>query len=313
MPNGLNNDLGGVFQTLILPAVASLQKPNMFRNSMMAKVYVQRQPVPGTVGQTINVNIPIVNENDVIDIGNGPIQITDEDHDTVPLVVNRNPSISRRIPDFDQARTPLDFREFYLTPAIESLCRKINRAICDQITAATFSRYTSIVGGDNVFTRPNVAAAWGNLVGPGVPMTPGDLFFVTSHVAYSNMIGDDTNKWIQENVVGATAAESAQQSARLMPAFGAVVDFDQQMPSPAAGTYAGLFFNRNAFAVVPVTPPTQRKPQVLETFWTPEGTGFVFRIQFWYDPTQQANILHVHCMYALAVVRPDYGSYLVTT
>ena len=77
------NTVTGLFQTLILPAVAKLQQPTFYRNSMIRKVYVQPQPQAGNVGQTINVNIPVVNENDVVDIGNGPIQITDEDQTTV--------------------------------------------------------------------------------------------------------------------------------------------------------------------------------------------------------------------------------------
>jgi hypothetical protein len=307
------NDLNGIFQTLILPATASLQRPNMLRNSMLAKVYVQRQPQPGTFGKTINVNVPIVDENDVIDIGNGPIQLTDEHHNTVPLDVNRNMSTSLKIPEFDQVRTPLDFRDFYLAPRIESVSRKINRTICNLVTATNFSTYTSVVGGDDVFTRPNVAKAWQNLTDGGVPFVPGDMFFVTGTVPYANMIGDDTNKWIQENVVGVSAAEAAQQTARRMPVFGAVVDFDPMMPKPAAGTYAGLFFNRNAIAAIPVAPPASGSPLVRETYFQPEGTGWVYRIQFWYDPREQAWILHVNAIFALAVVRPDYGSYLVTT
>ncbi len=308
------NTLTGLFQTHILPATASLQAPTIFRNSLLRKIYIQGQPQPGSVAAVINVNIPVVSENDVVDIGNGPVQITDEDHATVPLTVNHNDSWSRKINDFDQVRTPMSLRDFYLAPGIEAVTRKINARVGGLITAANFPSYSSITGGADVFTRVHVAQAWANLSGAGVPIDPGDTFFVTHPVPFSNMVGDDANKWISENIVGINAAEAAQQRAQLMPAFGAMIDWDQHAPTPAAGTYAGLMFNRHAFALVPVTPPAgDTKPQVQETFYTVPGTGLTFRIQYWYDPREQAWILHIHAMYALAVVRPNFGSYLVTT
>lgn len=308
------NTLTGLFETHILPATAALQAPLMLRNSMVKKIYVQAQPQPGIVGQTINVNIPAASENDVVDIGNGPVQITDGTHTSVSLTVNQNKSVAKRIPDFDRARSPLDFRNFYLAPAIESVLQKINRSVCNLTTTSNFNVHSSITGGADVFTRVTVAAAWANLVGVGVPITPGDAFFVTGHVPYSNMIGDDANKWISESVVGINAAEMVQQTARLMPAFGAELDYDPMFYQPTAGSvYAGLFFNRHAIALVPVVPPSEDKPHVQETYYTPDGTGLTFRIQYWYDPREQAWILHVHCAYALAVVRPNFGSYVVST
>lgn len=308
------NDVTGLFQTLVLPAVASLQAPVMFSNSMIRKVYVQPQPQPGNVGQTINVNIPIVAEGDVVDIGNGPIQITDQDHDTVSLTVNNNKSKALRIPDFDAIRTPMRLRDFYLAPAIESVTRKINRGLCNLVNTTNFSVHSSITGGADLFTRGNLATAWGNLVGAGVPMTPGDLHFVTGHVPYANMMSDTTNSWIQESVIGVSAAESIQQRAMFMPVFGATIDYDQLFPQPSAGaTYAGLFFHRHAIAMVPVLPPMGEKPHVQETTYQVPGSGLTYRIQFWYDPREQAWILHIHCVYAQAVVRAAFGSYLVST
>jgi hypothetical protein len=303
----------GLFQTLILPALAGVQKPLMLRKAMLSKVYVQEQPEPGNFGQTINVNIPVVNESDAIDIGNGPIQISDQDHTTVPLVVNRNLSVSKAIRDFDKARTPLAFRQFYAQPAIEALARKINRQVCNLVTAANFPTYTSITGEADAFSRVNVAAAWKNLAGAGVPMDVGETAFVTHSTPYGNMLGDDTFKWIQENVVGVNAAEAAQQTAKLMPAFGFLMDWDPQLPLPAAGTFAALAFNKNAIAAVPVRVPLEPKPAVEESYFTLPGTSWLCRVQYGYSIEQQCYILHVHCIFALAVVRPDYGSFLVST
>ena len=308
------NTLTGLFQTLVVPATAQIAQPLAYRNGAVRKIATISQPQRGSVGQTINVNIPVVSENDVVDIGNGPIQITDGDHATVSLTINNNKSWSRRIQDFDQARTPSQFKDMYLGPGVESVLRKVNRQVCSLITAANFSAYSSITGPAAVFSRPNVAAAWNNLVNSGVPMTPGEVHLLTHNLPYSTMIGDDTYKWIQQNIVGDSAAAMAQQTARLMPAFGAQIDYDQQMPSPTSSTYAGLFFNKNAIAIVPVVPADLiEKSHVEEMLFSPPGTDLIFRIQMWYDPNGQGLILHIHCMFALSIVRPNFGSYLVTT
>jgi hypothetical protein len=307
------NTTTGLFQTLT-SAVAGLKAPLMLRKSMLSKVYVHGQPVPGTVGKTISINIPTVNEGNVVDIGAGKIQISDAVHTNVNLVINKNMSSARIVRDFDQTLTAESLRTIYLEPLLEEVARKINRSICDLVTSGNFNIHSSITGGADLFTRANIGTAWSYLRGYGVPDDPQNTFFVTSHVPYATMLSDTTNSWIQENVVGLNAAELVQQTARFMPVFGATIDYDPQMPIPSAGTYAGLLFHRNAIAVAPVVPVDQgSKEGVMETEWQPEGSALTFRIQAEYDMKEQGTVLHAHCIYGLAVVRPEYGSFLVTT
>lgn len=306
------NTTTGLFQTLVLPATAQLQAPTMYKNSMVRKVYVQEQPINGTIGQTISVNIPTVTENDVIDIGAGPIQITDQTHTNTTLVVNNNASKALRIPDFTQIQTPIQLRTFYLAPAVESVLRKINRGLCNLVNTTNFNSYSSITGGADVFTRTHLATAKANLLGSGVPDVQNDLFFVTSQVPYMNMVAD-TSFW-QAYQVGDLRGGEADITGRVTPLYNATIDYDQQFPQPSAGaTYSGLFFHRAAIAVIPVVPPPENKPHVEETFYQIPGSALQFRIQFWYDPREQAWILHVHCVYAQSVIRANFGSYLVTT
>jgi hypothetical protein len=309
------NTMTGLFETHILPATAQLQAPLMLRNSMIKKIWVQPFPVPGRIAQTVSVNIPVVNEGDVIDIGNGPIQISDADHTNVTLVVNNNKSYAKAIRDFDVARSPYDFRVAYLDPAIEAVTRKINRSVCNLVTTTSFNVHASITGGADLFTRANIAQAWQRLNDLGVPMTPGAVHFVTGTVPYGNMIADTTNSWIQESVVGLTAAEAVQQRAMFAPQFQAQIDWDPMMPQPSVGaTYAALFFNQNAIAIIPVAvDDAGEQGMVKTTYYQLPGSGLTYRIQYWYDPREQAWILHVHCVYALSVIRPNFGQYLVTT
>lgn len=308
----MSNTVTGLWETHVLPATAQLNQPLMLANSMLRSIYIQPQPQPGRPGRTIEVNIPVVSEGDVIDIGSGPIQITDQDHTNVSLTVNNNKSKAFRIPDFDAIRTPMDLLNFYLQPAIESVTQKINRSVCALVNTTNFNVHSSITGGADKFERAHLATAWVNLNTIGVPMTPGDVTFITGTLPYGNMLAD--SNWIQESIVGLTAAEATQQRSQFAPQYQAVVKHDPMMPQPSAGaTYAALFFNSAAIALIPVVPPTGQKPHVRETLYTPEGTGLTYRVQFWYDPREQAWILHVHACYALAVVRPNFGSYLVST
>jgi hypothetical protein len=305
------NPSAGLFQTLTSAAM-DLKTPLTLRKAMLSKVYIHDQPIPGTVGQVININIPTTNIGNATDIGAGAIQVVDASYNTQSIVVNKNISTARIIRDFTASLTPENLRQLYLAPAIEEVSQKANLAICSLVTSANFSNYTSISGGTKTFSRGNIANAWANLAGVGVPIEDaGNFHFVTSHVAYGNML-QDTNL-INEAIVGINAAESAQQTARLMPAFGSLLDYDPQFPQPTAGsTYAGLLFHKNAIALAPVMPIDEAAPHVTTLPWSPPGSGFVFRIQSWYDPREQGQILHVHCMFGLAVVRPEYGSYLVS-
>lgn len=306
------NPTTGLFQTLV-SAAGELKTPLTLRKSMLSKVYVHDQPIPGSVGQVININVPTVNSANATDIGAGAIQVVDASHNNVSVTINRNYSTARIIRDFTDTLSPENLRQLYLAPAIEEVAQKCNAAICALVTSANFSTYSSITGGADTFSRANLTAAWANLVGNGVPTEDaGNFHFVTSHVAYGQMLQD--TGLINEAIVGINAAEAAQQTARLMPALGALLDYDPQFLQPTAGsTYAGLLFHKNAIAVAPVRPLDETSPHVQSMLWSPPNSGFIFRIQTWYDPREQGQILHVHSMFGLAVVRPEYGSYLVST
>lgn len=305
------NTQTGLFQRFVLPAAAAIQAPETFELAMLRRIYVQQQPQPGSPGKYIEVNIPTVAEDDVVDIGDGPIQITGQDHANVTLEVNNNLSNATLIPDMTRATSPMAFRDFYLAPMIEGVLRKVNLAVCNLVTTANFSVHTSIVGGADTFARSHLAQAWANLRKVGAPPRLADQTFVTSVLPYSNML--TTSDWIQEATVGEAAAAQAQQTARFAPAFNAEIAFDQQFLEPSAGAYAGLFFHRHAIALVPVIPPMEPRENVEETTYQVPGTGLLLRIQFGYDFREQGWILHVHAVFALAVTRPRFGSYLVTT
>lgn len=308
------NPTGGLFETLVA-AFAEASAAPKYRNRLSDCVYTQYRGISAQYGQTLQINIPVVNEGDATDIGAGPIQVTDTGHNTVNIAINNNKSVSFIIKDYDQVRTPQDLRELYVDAKREALLRKINRGLANLLTATNFPNYTTITGGSAVFTRLNIAGAWANIIGAGAPVRPQDTFFLTSQVPFSNMLGDATQNFLQQYVVGDRAAVAAQQDAVFAPQFQAQVDWDQMVPQPS-GHYAAAFFHRFAIAMVPVRVPLgtgngagMPAPNVRE--------GYVMlrkdlpaRVQMWYDPTQQGTVVHVHCVYGQQVVRPEFGQYL---
>ena len=306
------NTLTGIFNNIILPATLMASQAPKFKNAMYKRVWTYPQTKSANVGQVVNIDIPVVDEADVVDIGNGPVQIKDGVHTNVPITVNQNPSRALTIKDFDNIRSPLDFQRLYMDAMMEALLRKVNRSVANLANSFTTNTVvTSTSSNANSFARADVTTSWQYLRTAGAPDSAEDNSLILHHVPYSNMMSDNT--WVQQNVVGTTAAEMTQQTARLMPAYNAVIDYDQTMPLTAAGKYTGLFFNRYAIGVVPIAPSLKSAPGFLEESVVYPGNGdLAFHVQLWLDPQNQGYVMHVHCVYGLAILRNSYGSLLQT-
>lgn len=306
------NTTTGLFETLVAAATESAAAMSIkYRNAMVSKVFMGWQPVYGqAIGNTVNINIPTVNVGNVTDIGAGDIQIKDTDHSTVTVTLNKKASNPFIIRSFDQMKTPQDLRTLYLDARVEEVLQYVNRDICGLVTATNFNSYTTVTGGDDIFTTNHVATAWNNLAGGGAPVfDEGKVFLVTGNTPYSKMLTDPT--WTQESIVGVRHAE-ASATARFLPRFGAEVDYDQHFPQPTAGSvYSGLYFHQYAIALRSVVEPPIGGP-VMETVVYPRS-NLAMKIQMWPSGDKQGNVVHVSACYGLAVVRPEFGSYMQTT
>ena len=306
------NTLTGIFNTIVLPATLAAAQAPKFKNAIHKRVWTYPQTKSATVGQTVSIDIPTVDEADVIDIGNGDVQIRDGVHTNVPIVVNNNPSTAWKIPDFDNVRSPLDFQRLYMDAKMEAVLRKVNRSIAN--LATSFDAYTAITStasNVNSFARKDVTDAWINLRTAGAPDSLEDNTFIAHHVPYGNMMGDTT--WAQESVVGINQAEALQQGARFSPQYGVMIDYDQTMPLTSGGKYTALMLNRYAIGVVPIAPTLKSAPGFLEESIVYPGNGdLAFHVQMWIDPKAQGYIVHIHCIYGLAILRKAFGSLLQT-
>lgn len=308
------NTLTGLFETLVVPATVEAVQALRYSKAAAESVFWDYKGTGGRIGQTLNCNIPKVNESDAADIGSGPLQPSDTDHDVVPITLSSHPSVSFVIKTWDDVRTPQEMARVFMKPKLEALQRKINRSVTSLFTSANFSFYSGITGGTDTFTRANLTKAWSNLVSSGVPVfDTGNLFFLTSPLAYGNMMAD-TN-FYQESVVGINVAEILQRRATFAPQLNAVVKFDQQM-LVVGGKQTAAFFHRYAVGGIMVTPPSLASmggSGVEETTIYPFANAPDFPVQLQMQPSvkDQGTIIHMHAMYGLRVVRPDHGQYLV--
>lgn len=304
------NPTTGLFETLT--AAASIASASLkFKNAFIDAVYTEYQPINAEMGVTLNVNIPTVSEGDTVDIGNGPLQPTDTAHDTVAITFDKHFSNSFVIKSWDKIRTPADLASMYLQPRLESCLRKVNRSIAQLVTSTNFTTHTLITGvGADVFQRVDLAGAWANLTAIGVPVDDtANMFMITNPTAYSNMLA--STEFVNESVVGVSAAETAQQRAVLLKQFNAQLMYDQHIANYNSGKQAALFFHRHAIAMVTANMPPSGSSAVTETTVFPKP-GLPVQIQAEYSLKDQGWLFNVHCGYGIKVVRENFGQRLET-
>lgn len=313
------NAQGGLFQTLV--AAASAAAANLqFENALVDAAYWDFKPVVATPNTTLSVVIPTVDEADVTDIGSGPLNITDTDHNSVSVPYDKHFSTSFTIKAWDQARTPQDLERTYLRPRMEALLRKVNRTIVDLINTTNFSSSTTPVAGydkksgttTGYFARTDINQCWSAMALKGVPMNERqNMFFITGPTAFGKMLSDTTMSY--QYIVGNDAALAAQQDAKLATIFGATVRYDQHMEQDKTANgftnAPGALLHRYAIAAVTAEPPplSQEPGSGIreQVVWL--KNSIPVQIQMGPSLTQQGTIVHIHAYWGVKVARPDFA------
>jgi hypothetical protein len=304
------NTTTGLFQTLVAETVTAAQHLK-FSNAMLDVIFMDYQPISASPYQTLNVNIPTVAEGDVSDIGGGPLTPTDTLHDSTSIVLDKHPSTSFVIKNWDDIRTPEDLRTKYVQPRLEALLRKCNRYVVELLTAANFNTPDAGAGAD-LFQRADFATCWRNLAEAGVPVEDaGNIFFVTTPKAYALTVAD--SNFMQESIVGVEAAMAAQQRAMIAPQFNARVRWDQQVTNINSGKELGVFLHRNAIAMVTVPPPSnQGQGAPVEEAVVFPRPSLPVQVQYGYSLKDQGWVVHLHAMLGVKVIRSNHARLVET-
>ena len=335
-------DITSFFQNLVTGSATNLQLMPEFANNFLDNCYNDYDSATvqnAGPGYSLTMNIPKVDEGDVTDIGASGIALSNFDSTPVTITNTHKFSVSKPIQSFDMARTPVELADQVMAPMVESAMRKVNRFLATlailgyappsasatglvlpgsapgappTLPTGVNPKITGPTSPNPAFSRLNFAQCWNTMVNVGAPGT--NLRAFLSPTPYSNMMGDETNKFLQNYIVGAEAATSLQQTAKFMPQFGAVLDYDQHCTTlGATGTFGGVFYHKKSIAFKPFTEPVVKGTFVKQfVFFPTKGKTVPFTAQLWHDPAKQALILHVFVCLGAKVVRPEWGIYLET-
>ncbi|WP_165231384.1 hypothetical protein [Aquisphaera insulae] len=308
------NSVSGIFETRLVPATVMAIQSLTYTKAALGSIYWDFQAAGGEIGQTMNVPIPRVDQSDAADIGGGPLQPSDTQHDLAQITLSNHISASFVIKSWDAVRTPEKLSELYVQPKLEAALRQCNSLVTGLFTSSNLNAYSSLTSGAaSTFQRADVNKLWGYLVGNGCPTSQsGNLTFLTHPAAYANMLSDTA--FYSAQVVGEDAARMAQQGGVLVPALGATIKFDQQMPTPSS-KYAGVFLHRWAVAGVCAPPPSNAElGGVEETYVYPlaDAPKFTFQIQMGYSLRDQGTLINIHTNVGFKIVRKDFAAYAVT-
>lgn len=289
-------------------ATASLKLPNQ----MVEHVFTQYSPnYDSATGKTLTINVPNVSINNASDIGAGGITGQAPADTQTSLTISHKYSSNRQISTYDATLSANNLAAIYLAPIIEEVLRKTDNAICADMTTGNLPTNGSITGGNDVFTRANLATAWANLRAAGVPVgNPADCKFVTHSTVIGNMMA--ATEFSSESVVGIRAAEINQRQAVILPQFGFELVDDPYMPLPTSTSYAGVAFHKFFYGLRTVTPVINQGGQVYRTVVFPK-TNVPVVVEAWYEPKDQSNYIHAFLMCGHGVVRENMAQYLVTT
>lgn len=304
------NTTDGLFQTLVAGASLATQELR-FQNSFLGSIYWDYKPIAQSPFTGLTVNIPTVNEANVVDIGGGPLQPVDTEHTSVTIPFDKHFSISFVIKDWDVVRTPEELSTKYLKGNLQALARAINRRLAGLVNTTNFSIYPLISGtGADLFNRTDVTGAWKNLADAGAPLEDdGNMFLIMNTTAYGNMLAD--SNWITQSIAADSFAISAQQRAKINSIYGCSVNFDQHMLPYNAGKQPGIMMHRYAIAGVTsrMLEPSDSKMRTTQFSLT---RGLPVQMQGEYSMKDQGYLVNLHTWLGFKVVRPELGSLIET-
>lgn len=311
------NSYTGIFQTLAASFnEASLAKEG--KNVLMTMVTRDLSPSVAAPFQIINTNIMAsTGTPTAFTPGTTTLTLSDLTINPGAVTLNQFPTYGVLLPSGDLSRTDISsFLRKVTDECIKKIGDNINSYIGGLITAANFpTNGSNASGGNDDITDAGLALAWNKLASAKVPVGDlGNLFLAVPPVVYSNLL--QRQSWTQSAYVGDPKSGDIRSTARLGLQWGALVDFDTDVPGngtggTAAGTYASLLFHRKAIALVSraLAPPLD--VNVPTTYV--DYKGIPIRVTIMWNNLKRADELVCDAMFGASVVREDHGAYLITT
>jgi hypothetical protein len=302
------NTYNGLFMT-IAAAFDEASKALDAPNALLGAVYQDFKPVVAAPYDTINLNYA-ASARTPQNVGNGSMTFGNAVVTSVPLQLNKHYADGFPLPSYEMVRQadPTGLRALFVDEAIKRLGVQMNQDLAALITAGNFPQVQAAAGDDTI-TPTEATGAWKKLADAKVPMRDfGNLWLLSNTAVYANLIA--STAWTQESLVGASIAERVRTTAVLGRQWGALADYDLDMPS-AAGVQTALFFHKNAMAI-------GSRPLEMPQAGGVEGTivyyrGIPIRILIDFNQTMLATTVSVDVLYGVAVYKANHACRITTT
>jgi hypothetical protein len=305
------NNNTNLFMT-VLGAAAGADEVLQYENAFIDRIHWNVRPRIAQAYQTVRIVVPTINQGNVVDIGNGPIQPIDYSQFTKDITINHKFSDSYVVKAFDQALIGIDLQETFFQPRFEEILRTVNQSIINLLNTTNFGTGTTPAGYAlftgtgtvaNQITRADIAAARTTLRKAGVPMgNMNNISLMVNSDTYGQFLAD--TQFTQALYVGDTAAVAAQQRAQLAPMLGVMAYEDQQLTAFNAGHAPAALLHRYAIAGVTASePPPLDFAPFKEVYY--RLRGLPIRIQIGQSLTDQGIVIHYSLLCGFAVIRPE--------
>ncbi len=300
------NTLTAFWQTLVCAAneATRVLAPNW---QAIESVFFDYDNTPATIGQTIDVPIPVDPSGSVADQGVGDTVLTDIAFSNVPIVFDQHPSFDYVVRDFEQFNSPERVRNVFLDAALKGVKTYCNGRITALFTAGNFPTNAVIATTAHLITTAQFLQGNAILSDQKVPVATdaANMSLILPSIPYMAVLGDAN--WTQAQVAGMSTAERVRATGVMPTAYGMTIKLDQQMPTTGtapARTFIGAYMHRHAIGVVS-RPLPQPDGNVVEFTYVPFGP-LMIRVMIGYNQyPKKGYIVSVDAGFGRKVVRDN--------
>jgi hypothetical protein len=305
----MGNAYTGLFQTLSAAFnEASLAKEG--RNAMLMYCTRDFSPEIAAPFSVVNTNI-CASTGSASHIASGSsLTLSDVTMNAGAVTLDKHPAYGFNLPSFDTARGPsASVVEKLRDEAIKKMGDYANGIVAALVNGTAFNSYATVTSAsDDAWDDASIKSAWTTLANADVPVGDlGNVFFVTKPTAYAALL--DTGKWSQSAYIGSDLAQRVRATAALGTQWGAFCDWDPDLPT-VSGKQNGLFFHRNAIALVSRALAPPANPSIPTTYVSYKGIPIRVTIDF--NNKTLADEIVFDALFGVAAIRPDHGVYMET-
>lgn len=271
--------------------------------NLVASVYQDINPAePGTIGQTINVPIPVAQT--VTDVGVGDFTPTDQSVGTKAITLDKHPGATVRIRDFEQFNTPRSLIDTYIDPLINGVFNDMESKIGALLTTGNFGTAVGTNTGSLISTDTFLSAI-ASLQDNNMPQpTPDMVTFVNAPTVNAKILGNSA--WTAASSTGYEYAQDIRLSGKIRSAYGCNLAVSQNAPasgSVGSRTFTSAVFHKYAIALASRPLGNGDVPKNLEVMQIVYVHGIPIRFMVSYQHQSGGYWLTADAGYGLAVIR----------